>query len=143
VVEPFFQAMATAYAAADVCVCRSGAGTVVELCALGKPSVLVPFPFAANDHQRYNAEALVASGGARMVLDRELSGATMVEIIRAFLRDREELQTMARRAKVLAKPEAAIHLADLVVQTARRSPGVRFYLVNRDLQRETGDCRHV
>jgi UDP-N-acetylglucosamine--N-acetylmuramyl-(pentapeptide) pyrophosphoryl-undecaprenol N-acetylglucosamine transferase len=117
-VEPFFQAMAAAYAAADLCVCRAGAGTVVELCALGKPSVLVPFPFAANDHQRYNAEAVVASGGARMVLDRELSGAAVAEIIRTCLRDREGLEAMARRAKALAKPDAASRLADLVVETA-------------------------
>lgn len=143
VVEPFFQAMAAVYAAADFCVCRAGAGTVVELCALGKPSVLVPFPFAANDHQRYNAEAVVASGGATMVPDRELSGATMAEIIRTFLRDREGLEVMARRAKALAKPDAAIRLADLVIQTARRDPGVRFYLSNRDLRREAGDCTHV
>jgi len=143
VVEPFFQAMAAAYAAADFCVCRAGAGTVVELCALGKPSVLVPFPFAANDHQRHNAEAVVASGGARMVLDRELSGTTIAEIIRTFLRDRSGLEMMARRAKVMAKPDAAIHLADLVTQTARRAPGVRLYVVNPDLRREVGDCKHV
>lgn len=143
VVEPFFQTMAAAYAAADLCVCRAGAGTVVELCALGKPSVLVPFPFAANDHQRYNAEAVVASGGARMVPDCELSGATMAHIIRTFFRDREGLEAMARRAKALAKPDAAIHLADLVTQTARQAPGVRFDLANRDLRREARGCKHV
>jgi UDP-N-acetylglucosamine--N-acetylmuramyl-(pentapeptide) pyrophosphoryl-undecaprenol N-acetylglucosamine transferase len=121
VAEPFFQAMAAAYAAADLCFCRAGAGTVAELCALGKPSVLVPFPFAANDHQCYNAEALVASGGARMVLDRDLSGDAVAEIIRTLLRDRAGLEIMARRAKALAKPDAAIRLADLVIETAFQS----------------------
>lgn len=142
-VEPFFQTMAVAYAAADLCVCRAGAGTVVELCALGKPSVLVPFPFAANDHQRYNAEAVVASGGARMVLDCELSGTAVAEIIRTYLRDREGLEVMARRAKALAKPGAAIRLADLVTQTARQAPGARSHLFKPDLRRETRSCNHV
>lgn len=117
-VKPFFEAMAAVYAAADLCFCRAGAGTVAELCALGKPSVLVPFPFAANDHQRYNAEALVASGGARMVLDRDLSGVLVAEFIRTCLRDRQGLEEMAHRAKGLARPDAAACLADLVVETA-------------------------
>lgn len=117
-VKPFFEAMAAVYAAADLCFCRAGAGTVAELCALGKPSVLTPFPFAANDHQRYNAEALVASGGARMVLDRDLSGVLVAEFIRTCLRDRQGLEEMAHRAKGLARPDAAVRLADLVVETA-------------------------
>lgn len=158
-VEPFFQAMAVAYAIADLCFCRAGAGTVAELCALGKPSVLVPFPFAANDHQRYNAEALVASGGARMVLDHDLSGATVAEIIRTFLRDREGLEVMAHRAKSLEKPDAAIRLADLVTLTACQAPGAKLYVgfqvsharfhvgdpkpKTRNPKLETGNCGHV
>lgn len=142
-VEPFFEAMAAAYAAADLCVCRAGAGTVVELCALGKPSVLVPFPFSANDHQRHNAEAVVASGGARMVPDRELSGTVVAEIIRTCLRDREGLAVMARSAKALAKPDAASRLADLVTQTARQAPGAGAHLFNQALRREAGSCKHV
>ncbi|NJD69252.1 MAG: undecaprenyldiphospho-muramoylpentapeptide beta-N-acetylglucosaminyltransferase [candidate division NC10 bacterium] len=130
-VEPFFQAMAVAYAAADLCFCRAGAGTVAELCAMGKPSVLVPFPFAASDHQRYNAEALVATGGARRVLDRDLSGTTMAEYIRRHLGDREGLAMMARRARALAKPDAAVRLADLVIQTARQAPGARHQSVQQ------------
>ncbi|MDD5559451.1 undecaprenyldiphospho-muramoylpentapeptide beta-N-acetylglucosaminyltransferase [Candidatus Methylomirabilis sp.] len=143
VVEPFFQAMAVAYAAADLCLCRAGAGTVAELCALGKPSVLVPFPFAANDHQRYNAEALIASGGARMVLDRELSGAAVAELIRTFLRDREGLEAMARGAKALAKPDAAARLADLVTLTAARVPGAKFQVTSPELRSGTRSCGHV
>ena len=120
VVEPFFWEMAVAYAAADLCLCRSGATTVAELCALGKPAVLVPFPFAANDHQRRNAEALVAAGGARMLLDSELTGPAVAEIVRSFLRDRGSIEAMGQRAKRLAKPDAASRLADLVVGSARR-----------------------
>jgi UDP-N-acetylglucosamine--N-acetylmuramyl-(pentapeptide) pyrophosphoryl-undecaprenol N-acetylglucosamine transferase len=118
VVEPFFREMAAAYAAADLCVCRAGAGTVAELCALGKASVLVPFPFAVNDHQRWNAEALVASGAAHMLPDRDLSGAALTEIVKAFLGDRGRLRTMGDRATLLAKPDASARLADLVVGAA-------------------------
>ncbi|MDE2058307.1 MAG: undecaprenyldiphospho-muramoylpentapeptide beta-N-acetylglucosaminyltransferase [candidate division NC10 bacterium] len=143
VVEPFFQVMATAYAVADLCFCRAGAGTVAELCALGKPSVLVPFPFAANDHQRYNAEALVAAGGARMVLDCDLSGAKVAEIIRTCLRDREGREVMARSATALAKPDAASRLADLVTQTARRASGAKLQVFRPELRRGTRDCEHV
>ncbi len=142
-VEPFFQTMAVTYAAADLCFCRSGAGTVAELCALGKPSVLIPFPFAANDHQRYNAEALVASGGARMVLDRELSGTTVAEIIRTFLRDGKGLAVMASMAKALAKLDAAACLADLVTLTASRVPRDGFQVLSPDLRSGARNCGHV
>ncbi|PWB78888.1 MAG: undecaprenyldiphospho-muramoylpentapeptide beta-N-acetylglucosaminyltransferase [Candidatus Methylomirabilota bacterium] len=143
VVESFVHAMAEAYAAADLCFCRSGAGTVAELCALGKPSVLVPFPFASNDHQRFNAEALVASGGARMIPDGDLNGARVAEFIRTSLHDREGLETMARKAKAMARPDAAIRLADLVIETARPAPGARLQLCGPDLRREIRNCEHV
>lgn len=143
VVESFVHAMAEAYAAADLCFCRSGAGTVAELCALGKPSVLVPFPFASNDHQRFNAEALVASGGARMIPDGDLNGARVAELIRTSLHDREGLETMARKAKAMARPDAAIRLADLVIETARPAPGARLQLCGPDLRREIRNCEHV
>jgi UDP-N-acetylglucosamine--N-acetylmuramyl-(pentapeptide) pyrophosphoryl-undecaprenol N-acetylglucosamine transferase len=119
VVEPFFWEMALVYAAADLCLCRAGASTVAELCALGKPSILVPFPFAANDHQQWNAAALVATGGAHMLLDSKLNGADVAEIIRSFLRDRGLIEAMGQRAKALATPDAASRLADLVVESAR------------------------
>ncbi len=119
VVEPFFWEIAAAYAAADLCLCRAGAGTVAELCALGKPSVLVPFPYAANDHQRRNAEALAACGGARMVQDGSMNGIAVAGIVGEFHHDREGLRAMADRAKTQALPDAAGRVADLVTQSAR------------------------
>jgi UDP-N-acetylglucosamine--N-acetylmuramyl-(pentapeptide) pyrophosphoryl-undecaprenol N-acetylglucosamine transferase len=116
VVESFFWEMAHIYAAADLCLCRAGAGTISELCALGKPSILVPYPFAANDHQRWNAEWLVASGAALMVLDRDLTGAAVAGSVRALLRDRRRLGAMSERAAALAKPDAAARVADLVAE---------------------------
>jgi UDP-N-acetylglucosamine--N-acetylmuramyl-(pentapeptide) pyrophosphoryl-undecaprenol N-acetylglucosamine transferase len=130
VVESFFWEMAVAYAAADLCLCRAGATTAAELCALGKPAILVPFPFAANDHQRWNAEALVATGGARMVQDRGLNGEAVAGIVKAFLRDRDGLHAMAGKVKSLARPDAAARLADLVVLAARQVPGAKFRVDN-------------
>jgi UDP-N-acetylglucosamine--N-acetylmuramyl-(pentapeptide) pyrophosphoryl-undecaprenol N-acetylglucosamine transferase len=119
VVEPFFWEMALPYAAADLCLCRSGASTVAELCALGKAAILVPFPFAVNDHQRRNAEILVAAGAARMLLDRDLSGVAVAALVRCHLVDRRGLQEMGERARRLARPDAADHLADLVLRASR------------------------
>lgn len=143
VVEPFFWEMAVAYAAADLCLCRAGAGTVAELCVLGKPSILVPFPFATNDHQRWNAEALVGCGGARMVQDHKLNGATVAGILRAFLHDRGGLHAMAHRAKSLAKPDAAARFADLVTQSVPlRRPLARSGNIEQ-LTANSSRCRDV
>ena len=69
-IVPFIADMPAAFAAADLVVCRSGAGAVSELAAAGKPSILVPFPFAADDHQTRNAEAMERGGAARLVRTR-------------------------------------------------------------------------
>ena len=73
--------MPAAFAAADLVVCRSGAGAVSELAAAGKPSILVPFPFAADDHQTRNAEAMERGGAARLVRDAEMTGEKLVETV--------------------------------------------------------------
>src|SRR5205823_3520084 len=73
-VVPFIQDMPGAFARSDVVVCRSGAGAVAELAAAGKPAILVPFPFATDNHQQKNAEALLRANAARMMLDRDLNG---------------------------------------------------------------------
>jgi UDP-N-acetylglucosamine--N-acetylmuramyl-(pentapeptide) pyrophosphoryl-undecaprenol N-acetylglucosamine transferase len=73
-VTPFIADMPAAFAEADLVVCRSGAGAVSELAAAGKPSILVPFPFAADDHQTRNAEAIERGGAARLVRDAEMNG---------------------------------------------------------------------
>ncbi len=76
---PFIADMPAAFAAADLIVCRSGAGTVSELAAAGKPSILVPFPFAADDHQTRNAQAMERAGAARLVRDAEMTGEKLFE----------------------------------------------------------------
>ncbi len=77
-VVPFIADMPAAFAAADLIVCRAGAGAVSELAAAGKPSILVPFPFAADDHQTRNAEAMERGGAARLVRDAEMTGEKLV-----------------------------------------------------------------
>lgn len=113
-VRPFFREMGLAYALADLCICRAGASTIAELAALGKPSLLIPYPYAADDHQRLNALALVRIGGARMLLDRELSGEKIAAFLAEVLANPSLLQAMGERAKALGRPDAAFRLASLV-----------------------------
>lgn len=112
-VFPFIEDMASAYAAADLVICRAGATTAAELTALGKPALLIPYPFAANDHQRKNAEALVKAGGCRMLLDRDLSGHRLAIELQELLDDPARLVEMGVRLKRRGRPQAARHLADL------------------------------
>ena len=112
-VRPFIDDMPTAYAAADLVVCRAGASTLAELTALGKPAILVPYPFAADDHQRRNAEALVARGAAVMILDREISAEKLAVEISSLRDDPTRLRAMAEAAKSLGRPDAAEKVVDV------------------------------
>ncbi len=118
VVTPFFHDVGGVYAAADVALCRAGASTLAELAAVGLPALLVPYPFAANDHQHRNAEAAVQSGAASLVRDRELTGEAVAAFIRRAVRAPEGLREMARRARTLAAPDAAARVAGLVAEVA-------------------------
>jgi len=118
VVGPFIRDMGAAYAAADFAICRAGASTLAELAAVGLPALLVPYPFAANDHQRKNAEAAVRAGAASLVADRELTGEAVAAFVRQAVRAPEGLLGMARRARALAAPEAADRVAALVAEAA-------------------------
>lgn len=105
-VVAFIDNMRKAYAEADLVVCRAGAMTIAELTVLGKPSILVPYPYAADDHQRANAEVLAQGGAARMVLDAELTPERISEEIETLLFDHERLAVMAHAAASLGKPDA-------------------------------------
>ena len=115
-VVPFIRDMPSAFAAADLVICRSGAGTVSELAAAGKPSILVPFPFAADDHQTKNAEAMERASAARVVRDAELSGAKLFATVREVARS---LVFMGENARRLAKPGAARRAAEILEEEAR------------------------
>jgi UDP-N-acetylglucosamine--N-acetylmuramyl-(pentapeptide) pyrophosphoryl-undecaprenol N-acetylglucosamine transferase len=105
-VVPFIEAMGEVYTAADLVVCRAGATTVAELTALGKPAILIPYPYAADDHQRANAEVLVQAGAAQMILDAELTPHRLSQEIQALLADRPRLEAMGRAATALGRPDA-------------------------------------
>lgn len=117
-VRAFLDDMPAEFAQADLVVARAGAGSLSELCAAGRPSVLVPYPFAADDHQRRNAEAMASEGAARVVLDQEMTGERLLSEIAWARANRNDLETMATAARRLAKRGAAERAADLLEELA-------------------------
>ncbi|MGC1550532.1 MAG: undecaprenyldiphospho-muramoylpentapeptide beta-N-acetylglucosaminyltransferase [Rhodanobacter sp.] len=117
-VVPFIEDMAGTYAWADLAVCRAGALTLAELTAAGLGSVLVPFPYAVDDHQTRNAEALVAIGAAELIQERELDTQQLAQRLDALLENRARLLAMAEAARTLAKPDAAEVIARACVEVA-------------------------
>lgn len=109
---PFIDDMANACAAADVIVGRSGASSTAEIAVLGKPSILVPYPFATDNHQEANARAFETAGAARVLLDNTCTAERLLTEIRMLLQDRDSMQAMAAAAKSLAKPHAAEAIVD-------------------------------
>jgi UDP-N-acetylglucosamine--N-acetylmuramyl-(pentapeptide) pyrophosphoryl-undecaprenol N-acetylglucosamine transferase len=111
---PFISDMVSAFAQADLIVCRSGAGAVAELGAAGKPAVLVPFPYAADDHQLRNAEAFQHAGAASLILDREMSGRRLYDEVMTLIAEPGRLEAMGQRARTFAHPNAAQRAADIL-----------------------------
>jgi UDP-N-acetylglucosamine--N-acetylmuramyl-(pentapeptide) pyrophosphoryl-undecaprenol N-acetylglucosamine transferase len=110
--------MPAAFARADLVVCRSGASTVAEITAAGKPAIFVPFPRAADDHQRVNAEVLACEGAAVVVEESKLEGVWLAETIAALLGDPRRLEVMSDAARSLAHPNAARDIAAMAVRVA-------------------------
>ena len=118
-VLPFIADMPAAFAQADLVVCRSGAGAVAELAAAGKPSILSPFPFAADQHQLRNAEAFVRAGAARLVVDRQMTAEKLFATVAELAADPDGLARMGAAAHSLAHPGAARRAADVLEEVAR------------------------
>jgi UDP-N-acetylglucosamine--N-acetylmuramyl-(pentapeptide) pyrophosphoryl-undecaprenol N-acetylglucosamine transferase len=116
--EAFVEEMAVVYQAADFVICRAGAGTIFELAAVGKPALLVPFPHAANDHQRLNAEAAVRAGAAWILPDQYCDGPRLIASVRAAMSKPAQRCEMGRRARDLARPDAAEQIVDLLDRVA-------------------------
>src|SRR5215475_3515663 len=114
----FIEDMPAAFARADLVVCRSGASTVAEIAAAGKPAVFVPFPRAADDHQRVNAEAFAKSGAAVVVEESKLEGIWLAETIAALLQDPQRLLKMGHAARDLSHPNAARDIAAMAARVA-------------------------
>jgi UDP-N-acetylglucosamine--N-acetylmuramyl-(pentapeptide) pyrophosphoryl-undecaprenol N-acetylglucosamine transferase len=118
--HPYLQAaeMARALAAADLALCRSGAGAMAELPAVGLPAVLVPGAFS---HQDLNARHMAAGGAATVIPDEQLDAAALCDAVLGLLADPARRAAMAACSRALARPGAAEHIARLVAATARYS----------------------
>ncbi|WHZ19588.1 MAG: UDP-N-acetylglucosamine--N-acetylmuramyl-(pentapeptide) pyrophosphoryl-undecaprenol N-acetylglucosamine transferase [Rhodanobacteraceae bacterium] len=117
-VEPFIADMAAAYAWADLVICRAGALTLAELAAAGLGAILLPFPYAVDDHQTKNAEGFVAAGAAELVQDRDFDPSRFAGMLERLLRDEDKRLAMANAARTLAKPDAADVIAQRCVEVA-------------------------
>jgi UDP-N-acetylglucosamine--N-acetylmuramyl-(pentapeptide) pyrophosphoryl-undecaprenol N-acetylglucosamine transferase len=117
-VSPFIDDMPDAFARADLVLCRSGASTVAEIAAAGKPAIFVPLPTAADDHQRHNAATLAAGGAARLLPQAELTADRLAAEIASQLCDRPGLAQMSEAARGFAHPEAAAKIASLAARVA-------------------------
>lgn len=111
-VQTFFRDMTDCYQHADLMICRSGATTVAEITAIGKPAILIPFPYAADNHQVLNAGLLVQLQAAEMIQENDLNGGVLAERILFLASNPEILGQMAFRARQLGKPFAARTIVD-------------------------------
>ncbi|HDY75495.1 MAG TPA: hypothetical protein ENH49_03120 [Candidatus Marinimicrobia bacterium] len=115
-IRPFIDDMKSAYALADLTVSRAGALTIAELTACGLPSVLIPFPSAAADHQTHNAKALEEQGAAKMLPESEMDSTNLSVLINHLLNNEHTLNTMSERSKALGKPEAVSVIVDHILE---------------------------
>lgn len=113
-VKQYIDDMVATFADADLVICRAGATTTAELIAAGKAALMVPFPFAADDHQRKNAEALASAGAARMILQQDLSGERLAHEIATLARDPERITAMEQASRKLSPGDAAAAVVDMI-----------------------------
>ncbi|MBI4751037.1 MAG: undecaprenyldiphospho-muramoylpentapeptide beta-N-acetylglucosaminyltransferase [Acidobacteria bacterium] len=118
---PFIDDMAGAFAQADLLICRAGATTVAEIAAAGKAALFIPFPLAADDHQRKNAEAFVNADAGRMILQSELNGERLAKEILSLIDKPERITAMEAASRNLARPNAAGQVVDLALRVASNS----------------------
>ena len=116
----YVQEMPAALACSDLCICRAGATTLAELAAAGKPAILVPYPYAAENHQEYNARAFESIGAAEVILDKELNDKVLWQQVQKLVYNPFKLEEMGRRAAEAFKPDALDRIINLCLQTAWR-----------------------
>ncbi len=112
-VKPFIEKMVEEFTKADFVISRAGATTVAELAAAGRPAIMIPLPWAADDHQRKNAEAVERAGAGRMILQSELSGERLASELLVLAKDPARRIAMSDASKTLAHPDAAVRVVDL------------------------------
>lgn len=118
--EPFIDDMAAAYGWADLVIARAGALTIAELAAAGVGAILVPYPYAVDDHQTKNAAHFAVAGAGFVITEQDLSAERLAAELEALLTERARLAQMSSRARSLARPDAARELADACIELAER-----------------------
>ena len=120
-IKPFFENVAELMAKSQLIICRSGASTVTELCAMGRPSILIPLPGSIGDHQDFNARSLEINGAAKILRQDTISAELLAATITGFINDPELCRNMAEAAGKLKKLNAATVLADRVIDEVLKS----------------------
>jgi UDP-N-acetylglucosamine--N-acetylmuramyl-(pentapeptide) pyrophosphoryl-undecaprenol N-acetylglucosamine transferase len=121
-VREFIHEMGPAYHWADLVVCRSGASSLAEITALGKPAIVVPYPYAIGDHQTRNARVLESAGALRIVPDENLKNGALVKQIRMLIENPDELADMAGKSRNFGRPDAARTIAHEILNFERNRP---------------------
>jgi len=122
-VAAFFTDMAEIYGKSDLLVSRAGATTLAELAVLGKPAVLVPYPFATDDHQDKNGRYYEAGGGVMVLPERELTGKKLAEILAGLVASPARLQEMAASMRAMGRPEATDRIVDVCLELIEKAEG--------------------
>ena len=117
-VSPFIVDMVSVYAASDLIICRAGATSLAEITAAGKASVLIPFPWAANDHQTLNARAMVEAGAAVMMKEADMTPEKLFAVVQSLLADDRKLSNMEHQSKKLGRIDAAAAIVNACMQLA-------------------------
>ena len=118
-VKPYLYNMPQAMAIADLAIFRAGATGLAELTAKGIPAILVPYPYAAENHQEHNARAVEKAGAARVILNKDLTAQGLIQAIDELIGKPEKLQAMAKASAKLGRPEAADTISELIIELAR------------------------
>lgn len=124
-VSGFLDNMGAAYALADLIICRAGATTIAEVTAIGIPAVFIPYPYASENHQYWNARAIAEKGGGIIIEEAELSHQRLLKVMSEFLEDNEKRSKMKNISKCLGKPDATAVIANLIFSMVQRIQGDR------------------
>jgi UDP-N-acetylglucosamine--N-acetylmuramyl-(pentapeptide) pyrophosphoryl-undecaprenol N-acetylglucosamine transferase len=137
-ITPFIYQMGEAYAVADIVISRAGATTLAELTALGKPAILIPYPYAAGQHQELNARKLLEMGAAKMIRDSELKGESLANSIREMYTNETMRAEMQRNSRAVGRPEACARVVDIAMSLVKQSSasgGVSSHLTKGETNR--------
>ena len=118
-VKPYIYNMAEVLPAADLVIARSGAITVSELCALGRPSILIPSPNVTHNHQEYNANSIAEKGASIMICERDIQGTLVSDTVRSLISDAEKRKKMSEKAKEIAITDGTKRICDFVAKLAK------------------------